>query len=238
MTTALPAPAAQTADPGIVIYTAQSSRKPKIRRPKFPILGEVQDVGGSTWHVREVRNTKHGFDLLFGSPESQLGSYPGGLPRLIATQPLVDFWEANRAKHDGVLYDLPAGRTTLKRMRHHLGFHSLKDQAEFWQERIEDLKFLPAREFARRHNVDPGVVFDTRTRLLGPRSRKRGWWRVQGVVNLLQSNLKLRELGEIFEISASQAHRLRLQARAYTTAAAPETIPAPHVAAAPQPRDN
>src|ERR1022692_1313838 len=66
-----------------------------------------------------------------GEPEPRLGSYRGGLPRLIATQPLIDFWEANRTKRDGVLFDLPAGRTTLKRVRRHLGFHNLDDISEF-----------------------------------------------------------------------------------------------------------
>lgn len=53
------------------------------RNPK--ILGQVRDVEGSLWDVRQIRDTKHGFDLLFGSPEPRLGSYKGGLPRLIAT---------------------------------------------------------------------------------------------------------------------------------------------------------
>jgi hypothetical protein len=138
---------------------------------KAAILGQVRDVEGGLWDVREIRDTKHGFDLLFGSPEPRLGSYRGGLPRLIATQPLIDFWEANRTKRDGVKFDLPAGRTTLKRVRRRLGFHYLDDFSEFWNERIEDLEALSAREFAIRHKVDIHVVFETRRKLLGNRAR-------------------------------------------------------------------
>src|ERR1035438_59695 len=120
--------------------------KPVARMKRNPkILGQVRDVEGSLWDVRQIRDTKHSFDLLFGSPEPRLGSYRGGLPRLIATQPLIDFWEANRTKRDGVLFDLPAGRTTLKRVRRRFGFNNLDDIAEFWMERIEDLDELSAR---------------------------------------------------------------------------------------------
>ncbi len=177
------------------------------------ILGQVRDVEGSLWDVRQIRDTKHGFDLLFGSPEPRLGSYRGGLPRLIATQPLIDFWEANRTKRDGVLFDLPAGRTTLKRVRRHLGFHNLDDISEFWKERIEDLEALSAREFAIRHEVDIQVVFDTRRKLLGKRARDPGWWRKPRPLKILRSNITLREMGEKLDISITQAKRLRDRAR-------------------------
>lgn len=104
---------------------------------KATILGQVRDVEGGLWDVRELRDTKHGFDLLFGSPVHHLGSYGGGLPRLIATRSLKNFWEVNRTKRDGVIFDLPAGRTTLKRVRRRLGFHSLKDLSKFWKKRIK-----------------------------------------------------------------------------------------------------
>jgi hypothetical protein len=180
---------------------------------KATILGQVRDVEGGLWDVRQIRDTKYGFDLLFGSPEHRLGSYRGGLPRLIATQSLVDFWDANRTKRDGVLFDLPAGRTTLKRARRRLGFHSLDDLSEFWRDRIEDLEALSAREFAVRHNVDIAVVFDTRTKLLGRRARQVGWWRKPRPLKILRSNIPLREMGEKLGISITQAKRLRDQAR-------------------------
>jgi hypothetical protein len=177
------------------------------RNPK--ILGQVRDVEGSLWDVREIRDTKHGFDLLFGSPEPRLGSYRGGLPRLIATKPLVEYWKANRTRHDGTLFDLPAGRTTLKRLRRHLGFDYHDDLSEFWQERIEDLKTMSAREFAARHHVDLQVVFETRLRLLGVRARKPGWWRKPPILKILRSGITLREIGEKLDISITHAKRIR-----------------------------
>ena len=177
-------------------------------KPKPTIFGQVRDVDGGLWDVRQIRDTKHGFDLLFGSPTPRLGSYRGGFPRLIATQPLVDFWETNRAKHGGILFDLPAGRTTLKRVRHRLGFNYLDDLSDFWQERIEDLETLSAREFATRHKVDVHVASETRFKLLGRRARKLGWWRKARPLKILRSNITLREKGEKLNISISQAKRL------------------------------
>jgi hypothetical protein len=176
---------------------------------KFPILGEVQDVEGSFWDVRDVRTTKYGFDLLFGAPLTRLGSYPGGLPRLIATKPLKDFWEANRGKRDGVIYDLPAGRTTLKRVRHRLGFNVLEDHSRFWKARLDDLRTLSAREFAARHHINIAVVFDTRRKLLGRTARDLGWWEEPSALEILQSGVTLREMGEELGISISQAKRLK-----------------------------
>jgi hypothetical protein len=182
-------------------------------RNKFPACGQVRDVDGRLWDVRDVRDTKHGFDLLFGSLASRLGRWGCGLPALIATQPLVDFWEANRTKRNGMIYDLPAGRTTLKRVRSRLGFHSLDDLADFWQERIEDLKALSAREFAARHNIRLQVVFATRPKVLGRRARQMGWWREAGPLEILRSDITLREMGEKLDISISQAFRLKDRAR-------------------------
>jgi hypothetical protein len=63
------------------------------------------DVEGD---VRQIRDTRPGFDLLFGSP-ARPGVYRSGLPRLIATRPLADFWEAHQTKRR-VLFDLPTER--------------------------------------------------------------------------------------------------------------------------------
>ncbi|MDQ2842168.1 MAG: hypothetical protein M3Y72_14235 [Acidobacteriota bacterium] len=189
-------------------------RNYKARTKRYAaILGQVRDVEGGNWDVRQIRDTKHGFDLLFGSPDDH-GSYRGGLPRLIATQSLVDFWEANRTKRDGANFDLPAGRTTLKRVRRRLGFNCVDDVAEFWMERIEDLESLKPREFAVRHGVNVLVAFDRRLKLLGRRARQMGWWRKAGTIEILLSDVTLREMGEKLGISISQVFRLREQARA------------------------
>ncbi len=182
-------------------------------RNKYPACGQVRDVDGRLWDVRDVRNTKHGFDLLFGSLASRLGRWGCGLPALIATQPLVDFWETNRTKHNGMINDLPAGRTTLKRVRSRLGFHYFEDTSEFFLERIEDLMTLSTRAFTIRHKADALLVRETRLKLLGRRAREVGWWREAGPLEILRSNIPLREMGEKLDISISQAHRLKYRAR-------------------------
>lgn len=175
---------------------------------KFPILGQVQDVEGAVWDVRDIRTTKHGFDLLFGSPAS-MPIHRWGLPRLIATKSLYDFWDANRTKRDGAIYDLPAGRTTIKRIRHRLGFHSLKDLSKFWRARIKDLQELNAREFAAKHSVPIFTVFEMRYRLLGRKARNLDWWHDATALEVLRSDITLREMGEKLDISISHAKRLR-----------------------------
>jgi hypothetical protein len=176
---------------------------------KIPAPGRVRDVEGSLWVVRERRDTKHGFDLLFGTPVHRAPSHQSVPPGLIATKALQDFWAANRTKHDGILYDLPAGRSTLKRVRRRLGFHYHEDLSEFWTDRIEDLETLSARDFAERHNLDISVVFETRLKLLGKSARPLDWWRKPKPLKILQSNITLREMGEKLGISISQAKRLR-----------------------------
>ena len=47
---------------------------------KYPVLGQVRDVEVGLWDVREIRDTKYNFDLLFGSPVSRIRNEPGGLP--------------------------------------------------------------------------------------------------------------------------------------------------------------
>lgn len=187
------------------------SSKKIYRNPK--ILFYVTDVEGSLWGVRQIRETKHGFDLLFGSPESHLGAYRGGLPRLIATQELRDFWEANSTKHDGIMYDLPAGRSTLKRVRRRLGRNYLKDRDRFWSDHLEELRTLTPRQFAARYGIDPSMASDARLRWVGRTARPLGWWQNQEPLQVLQSKLTLREMGEKLSISTSQAHRLRRRAQ-------------------------
>lgn len=195
-----------------------SPRNEKVReadrqsRRKYPILGETTDVDGAHWYVRQIRETKHGFDLLLGSPISHAEPLPTRLPRLIPTQPLKDFWEANKTKRDRTVYDLPAGRTTIKRVRRRLGFDVTKDVSKFWQLRIDDLRTLSARAFSERHNVDVNVVFDTRRRLLGKSARELGWWREPRVLNILLSRITLAEAAKKLGIGTSHACRLRRRA--------------------------
>jgi hypothetical protein len=188
--------------------------KKRPRERKYKILGEVRDVDGILWAIREYRETRHGFSLCLGNRMARCGQCDGGLPRLIATEALRDFWEANKVKSHGFLYDLPAGRTTLKRMRKKLGFNHREATEEFWIQRLEDLTLLPASEFAVKHGVKKVLAFDRRTRMVGRRARQIGWWRTAKVQKILLSGLTLAETGRKLGVGTSQAWRLKRQALA------------------------
>ena len=172
-----------------------------------PIYVQVEDVDGALWNVHDARATKHGFDLLFGFPVSRIES--SGLPRLIATKALRDYWEANRIKHNGTLFDLPAGRTTLKRARQRLGFNVPQDAARFWQLRLHDLRKLGTREFSVRHDVPQYTVKEMRLKLLGKWARESNWWREPEFLKVLRSDITLRETAKALGIGISHAKRLR-----------------------------
>ncbi|MDQ6733257.1 MAG: hypothetical protein M3Z35_03940 [Nitrospirota bacterium] len=180
---------------------------------KFPVIGEVKDVYNHLWDIRDIRDTKHGFDLYFGAPANNHGSYRGGLPRLITTNALRDFWHANRTEGHGLLFDLPAGRTTLKRARRRLGLNQRNDVTEFWTDRIEDLGSLRMGEFAARHSVDLSMAFHWRKKIIGKRARPIGWWRNPETRAILLSGVTLSRIGRRLDISISQAKRLRDQTK-------------------------
>lgn len=180
---------------------------------KYPILGEVKDVDGDLWDIRDVRSTKHGFDLYFGVPANNHGAYRGGLPRLITTHALRDFWDANRTKGHGFLFDLPAGRTTLKRGRRRLGLNQRHDVIKFWTDRIEDLRSLSMGEFAARHGVAVEMASHWRIKIIGKRARAIGWWRNPEARAILLSDWTLIRVGRMLGISTTHAKRLRDQAK-------------------------
>ncbi|HEY7387434.1 MAG TPA: hypothetical protein VH640_02920 [Bryobacteraceae bacterium] len=180
-------------------------------RLKWPVIGEARDVFGNLWFVRDIRTTKHGFDLLFGSRDEADRKY-WGPPRLIATRELINYWEANRTNRDCVIFDLPAGRTTLKRVRRRFGFHLPNDVNAQWRARLDDLKTLKPREFAARYNMKVDVVEDARLRLLGRTARLLGWWQTPETLAILRSDLKLREIGQKLGIGTTHALRLKLRA--------------------------
>ena len=180
---------------------------------KYPVFAYVRDVAGKRWGVRQTRPTRHGFDLLFGSPAPDRKSRFSGLPRLIATRPLIEFWAKNRTRYHGFLFDLPAGRTTLKRVRHRFGFHWKRDMARFWKDHIHDLQTLTSREFAARYNISRIMVIDAPFRLFGTNRRELGWWLAPEPLAILRSKLVLREMAERLHISITHAARLRQRAR-------------------------
>ena len=186
-----------------------------VKKRKFPVVGETRDTNNIHWYVRDIRTTKHGFDLLFGSPvlsRPKNGLYSGQLPQLIATQPLMDFWDVNRTKHDGFLFDLPAGRTTLKRLRARMGFNFTNDWSDWWDERRADLETLSVSAFAKKHGIKKNVAFEKRFKIFGRRARQIGWWRTPEHLEILRRTPTLHEIAGILNISVSQAFRLRAKA--------------------------
>ena len=184
-----------------------------LRGLKYPVCGQVRDVDGALWDVRDVRTTKHGFDLYYGSPDKAHDTHRGGQLRFIVTKAVRDFWWDNRLESHGFLFDLPAGRTTLKRARNRLQFNHRDDVREFWTERIDDLATLPIGEFAAKHGVDKILAFDWRRRLVGQRARPLGWWRTPETLRVLLSGMSLSQVGRELGIGISQSFRLRRQAR-------------------------
>ena len=196
----------------MTFYSRARKKKPPARKHTYPVLFQVRDVENDLWDVREIRATRHGFDVLYGSPVYRLSNYRSG-PCLIVTKELFAHWEANKTNRDGALFDLPAGRTTLKRARSRLGLNDNQDLKDYWNERIHELETLSAREFAARHNLDVGLVFDSRLRVLGKRARELNWWRTPDTLDILRSNITLREVGEKLGIGTTHAKRLRDRTR-------------------------
>jgi len=185
----------------------------RMRNYKYPVIGQTTDHAGVIWDVRDVRTTRHGFDLLFGNIGESYASNVVGLPRLIATRELFNFWETNRFKGHGFLFDLPAGRTTLKRLRRKLGFNFDNDYEDYWESLLPDLAAMRPRDFAAKHGMKSNLAFGRRHKMLGPRAaRPQGWWRTPETIALLQSRRTFREIGETLGISISHAKRLRTQA--------------------------
>jgi hypothetical protein len=178
---------------------------------------QIFDIDGSLWEVREARATKHGFDLLFGFPANshlQRVSAFCGPNRLIATPALVAYWEANRT-NEGAVYDLPAGRTTLKRVRSRLRLNFWQDRRDLWKKRSADLQTLPIREFAERYNVTKEMANAWSHKLLGRNVRPLDWWHHPAALAVLRTpGLKLREIAQKLGIGTSHANRLRKRARA------------------------
>ena len=182
----------------------------------------IKDALGLEWDIKEARATNYGFDLYYGKRKDRTGYDVGGPNRLIYTNELKAFWEYCALKHDGTIFDLPAGRTTLKRARVALGFNWDKDSEKFWRKHKHDLKTLTPREFEEKHKHREITIKRMswwRLKIVGGRARPLDWWKEPEVLKLLLSEEKSlnqvrAELKE--EISTSQVFRLRRQAkRAY-----------------------
>jgi hypothetical protein len=207
----------QSGQDAFLYQSWQQKRKPKgFARPdamrKHPKLGEVTDFYGELWDIRQIRPTHHGFDAFYGSRASQR-DLTSNL-HLIPTPELHHFWDMNRAKPNGLIYDLPAGRTTLKRARKKLGFNFPEEVTEFWTNRVDDLQSLSAHEFVEKHGVTHCAATGRRHAIFGNRTRPAGWWRKPRYIEILLSDLTLDQAGKKLGISISQTHRLRRRAKA------------------------
>jgi hypothetical protein len=183
------------------------------KQHKNPKLGEMTDLDGTLWEVREIRPTKHGFDLYCGNPVSYRGTPIRGKSRLIPSIELMEFWSDNGTRRDGVLFDLPANRNTLKSMRATLGFNLHEATHAFWEDRLSDLRLLSADEFAEKHGVSRSAALARRLSIFGRTMRPVGWWRKPKVIAILLSGQFLRIIGRQLGISTCYAFDLRARAQ-------------------------
>ena len=174
---------------------------------------------GLEWDIKEARATKYGFDLYYGRRTNPGQYYASGPYRLIYTNELKAFWEQCALKHDGTIFDLPAGRTTLKRARLALGFNWDKDSDRFWRKHKEDMRTLTPREFAKKHKaleLTGDRMSFWRLRILGGKARQFDWWKDLDVLKLLLSEEKsLNQIRAVLgeKISVTHAARLRRKAK-------------------------
>lgn len=183
-----------------------------LTRSKNAVVGRVKDFNKAEWNLREVRPTKHGFDLCFGTPRSTYYGPYCGAPKLIVTKALRDYWHRNRTKKLHFFLDLPATSSSLNLTLRRLRFFHREDVKAFWKDRIEDLGTLSTREFAAKHGVTPAAAFEWRLKLV-KRGRPAGWWRAPGILKVLLSNMPLGEAGRELGIAISEVQRLRRLAK-------------------------
>ena len=171
------------------------------------VVGSVIDFEGRSWDVREFRRTKYGFDLAIGWPDGRRGKGYGG-PALIPTIELIEYWNSAAVRR-GAIYDLPMGRTAIKRLRLVLGMNFYEDVEGWWLDRKKDLDSLRGSHFAKKHGAHESEISQAHTRLIGPRLRARGWWREKTNAEVLLSSLPIREIAQKLKVSDGSARRLR-----------------------------
>jgi len=125
-------------------------------------LPKVKDVLGNEWDVHETRETNYGFDLMFGYRSLRVMI---GRPELIVTRELMDFWKTNRLRRDGTLFDLPVGRSVLRRIRERFCLDQSKDKVKFWRDRRDELQELPTKDFAALYGLSVNTVCERRRRM-------------------------------------------------------------------------
>lgn len=172
------------------------------------VIGEIADVWGDVWDVREYRPTPHGFPVAFGWPNGiPRGAGGSGGPRVIVTTELARHFEAHRLAP--IHLAVPIGNTAVKRIRRLLGHHRQIDSAAWWEDRSSDLADLTIDQFAKRHSVSMGAVANARHALFGHNLRPAGWWRQKDIVTILLSDAPRSDIADALEISVGSVGRLR-----------------------------
>ncbi len=174
----------------------------------------IKDALGLEWDILEARESKYGFDILYGRRHNPTSYECGGPLRLIYTNELKAFWEKNAIRTDGTIFDLPAGRTTLKRARVALGFNWDHDSERFWRKRKNEMLELKPREFEQKykeHRVTRNRMSGWRFKIFGRRARPIGWWKDPDVLRIFLSGKSLNQMRAILpeKISVTHASRLR-----------------------------
>lgn len=181
----------------------------------------IKDAFGLEWEIKEARPTKHGFDIYYGKRRYTSSRERGGVNFLIYTDDLKTFWTKHSLRHDGILFDLPAGRTTLKRARKALGFNWDDDSVKFWNQHKADLQNLKPevfeQTFKKRYegqNLSGCRMSEWRRKLLGARARPLGWWQTTETLRLLLSEKSLNEIRRELPEKIGTTHASRLRRRA------------------------
>lgn len=172
------------------------------------IIDQSRDLYGEPWDIRESRETTHGFCLLLGWPEGCRGKGYGA-PRIVPTKDLHGYWETRQLARDGSIYDLPASRTALKRIRQLMGLNYYVAQEQWWLERIEDLATLSGADFRRKHGSNIVTISQVHKSLFGRRQREPGWYLHPDAHLLLTGPLPHIVVAEKLNISVGASRRLR-----------------------------
>ena len=180
-----------------------------------PLYEQIIDVVGSVWNIRQSRPSKHGFPLLFGYP-AFTPSYrrkPAGKYHLIATPALLKYWQNCPQKNEDI-FDLPAGASTLARLRQSLRRKFVSLQLAPQRQQGAQTSMRAIRDFAARFDVSLEEAQDWHFFLLDPLTRPVAWWKEPAALAVFRSPLTLREMAETLRISEAQAGRLKLRALA------------------------
>lgn len=131
------------------------------------IIGQVEDINGEVWDVREARPTPHGFAVLLGWPQSIQRGQGGGGVRVILTPHIADYLAAHC--HAPNKIDLPISGTTIKRLRKLLGQDWTLDNEQWWHDHKADLLSSTLTDFCQHHGKSQGAASQWRAVFGGKR---------------------------------------------------------------------